>query len=147
MLCRRREVLADCSLQGNILMNDKGVVQLTDFGLSLIADATSYNYASHHGGGAIAWTAPELLDPDRYGLTTRRATLSSDVYSFGCICVEVCYYIVDDGVIDNRVTSSVVHANHALQRVRPTAAPDTPSRRRRSPAVPTQTSKWNTHVR
>lgn len=75
--------------KGNILVNDEGTVQLTYFGMSLLADATAYNYASHHGGGAIAWTAPELLDPDIYGLKTRRTTFASDIYAFGCICIEV----------------------------------------------------------
>ena len=60
--------------------------------MSLIADATGYNYASIHGGGAVRWTAPELFDPETFGLESRRATFKSDVYAFGCLCVEVGYF-------------------------------------------------------
>lgn len=57
--------------------------------MSVIADATPYNYGSIHGGGAIRWTAPELIAPEDFGSDTRRPTCSSDVYSFACVCVEV----------------------------------------------------------
>lgn len=75
--------------QGNILIDEDDTVRLTDFGMALIADATAYNYASIHGGGATRWQAPELIDPEEFGFTTSRPTYASDVYSFACICTEV----------------------------------------------------------
>ncbi|TCD67147.1 hypothetical protein EIP91_000431 [Steccherinum ochraceum] len=74
---------------GNILVDETGTARLTDFGLSLLADGGAYNYGSHHGGGAIRWSAPELFAPEEFGLDSSRPTVHSDVYSFGCICVEL----------------------------------------------------------
>ena len=78
--------------QGNLLVDGNGRIRITDFGTSLLADATGYNYGSIHGGGALRWTAPELIDPEEFGLETRRPTYSSDVYSFGCVCIEVSHF-------------------------------------------------------
>lgn len=66
-----------------------GRARLTDFGMSLVAEATGYNYSSIHGGGAVRWTAPELIDPEEFDLETSRPTFASDVYSFACTCIEV----------------------------------------------------------
>ncbi|TCD69559.1 hypothetical protein EIP91_007183 [Steccherinum ochraceum] len=74
---------------GNILIDDNDTVRLTDFGMALIGEATSYNYASVHGGGATRWQAPEVIDPEEFGLTSSRPTYASDVYSLGIVCVEL----------------------------------------------------------
>lgn len=74
---------------GNILVDERGAIRLADFGLSLLSDGTAYNYGSHHGGGAVHFTAPELIDPEEFGLETSRPTFCSDIYAFGCICIEV----------------------------------------------------------
>ncbi|KAH8103148.1 caspase domain-containing protein [Cristinia sonorae] len=57
--------------------------------MALIAEATPNNYGSGHGGGAVRWTAPELLEPDMFGLTSARPTYASDVYSFAVLCNEL----------------------------------------------------------
>lgn len=75
--------------QGNILIDEEEVVRLTDFGMSVTSDGTPYQYGSIHGGGAIRWTAPELIDAEEFRLTSRRPTFQSDVYSFGCVGYEV----------------------------------------------------------
>ena len=75
--------------KGNILVDDNGNVQLTDFGMGLLADATPNNYASKHGGGAYQFRAPELHDPDTFGLEDDRPTVKSDVYSLALVAVEV----------------------------------------------------------
>ncbi len=62
-------------------------VRLADFGLAVIEDGGSSVVPSC--GGAVAWLAPELLDPEAYGLCYPTPTRQSDVYSFGCVCVEV----------------------------------------------------------
>ena len=74
----------------NILVDSGGCVRLTDFGLSLLAEGTPYNYGSVHGGGAIRWSAPELFEPEEFGLDNARPTPRSDVYAFACVCIEVC---------------------------------------------------------
>lgn len=57
--------------------------------MSLIAEGTAYNYGSQHGGGATRWSAPELFDPEEFGLESSRPTFQSDIYAFACICIEV----------------------------------------------------------
>ena len=79
-----------CCLQGNILVDAGGQARLADFGMSVSIDGTPYKYGSIHGGGATRWTAPELFVPEEFNLDNRRPTTSSDMYSFGCVGVEVC---------------------------------------------------------
>ena len=74
---------------GNILIDGNGSALLTDFGLSLIMEATPYSNGSIHGGGAVHWRAPELIDPQEFGLDNARPTPKSDVFSFACTAVEV----------------------------------------------------------
>ncbi|THH32082.1 hypothetical protein EUX98_g2114 [Antrodiella citrinella] len=73
---------------GNILVNESGDACLTDFGMSLISEAAAYNFASKHGGGALRWQAPELIDPEEFGLESSRPTPQSDVFSFACTAIE-----------------------------------------------------------
>ncbi|KAF7340967.1 Kinase-like protein [Mycena sanguinolenta] len=70
----------------NILINADWSACLADFGLSIFSGATSL-MATNRGGGTY-WMAPELLDPDRFGMTFAR-TPASDVYAFGCVCLEL----------------------------------------------------------
>ena len=74
---------------GNILVDGHGHVRLTDFGLSLLAEATPNMYGSMHGGGFASYRAPELHDPEQFDLPSTRPTFPTDVYAFGCTCVEV----------------------------------------------------------
>ena len=61
-------------------------MKLSDFGIAVIADATQ----SHTGTrGSYAWLAPEVIDPDHFGLRHAQSTFASDIYSFACVCVEV----------------------------------------------------------
>ncbi|TCD71964.1 hypothetical protein EIP91_000096 [Steccherinum ochraceum] len=72
----------------NVLLDDRDRMRLSDFGLSLIANAPSYEHGSLHGGGAVCWRAPELIDPDGFQQSGRRPTFASDVWSFGMLCIE-----------------------------------------------------------
>lgn len=74
---------------GNILINSNKQAVLTDFGLSVIAQAVPHEFLSKHGGGAEMWKAPELFYHTEFGLPTNRPTVHSDIYSFACTCVEV----------------------------------------------------------
>ncbi|KAJ3485630.1 hypothetical protein NLI96_g4832 [Meripilus lineatus] len=70
----------------NILVDSTGNMKLTDFGMAVIAEATQ----SHTGTrGSYAWLAPEVIDPDHFGLKHAQSTFASDIYSFACVCVEL----------------------------------------------------------
>ncbi|KAJ6457323.1 kinase-like domain-containing protein, partial [Mycena sanguinolenta] len=70
----------------NILINEGWSACLADFGLSIFSDATSLMTTNR--GGSPYWMAPELLDPDRFEMRFAR-TPASDVYAFGCVCLEL----------------------------------------------------------
>ncbi|TCD66289.1 hypothetical protein EIP91_001580 [Steccherinum ochraceum] len=65
----------------NILINNYLNVQLCDFGLAMFADSTTASWGSA-AGGAVRWLAPEVLKGSR-------STYKSDIYAFGCVCLEV----------------------------------------------------------
>ncbi len=79
-------------LQPNILIDDERHVRLADFGLANFADTTSAS-ASSAPSGAIRWLAPEVLDPQRFGLELTRHTRASDVYSLASVYWEVSFVI------------------------------------------------------
>ncbi|KAJ7224826.1 kinase-like domain-containing protein [Mycena rebaudengoi] len=71
----------------NILINQDWSACLADFGLTSFTDVTAATTTSHRAG-TIRWMAPELIDPDRFGIQFRRTT-ASDVYAFACVCLEL----------------------------------------------------------
>ena len=83
----------------NVLVDDEGRARLTDFGMAIMADSTPRNYASIHGGGAVHWTAPELISPEDFNLSSRRPTTKSDIYSFACVCIEVSGPILRETIV------------------------------------------------
>lgn len=46
--------------------------------------------SSPNAVGTLRWTAPGILEPDRFELEHAVATLKTDVYSFGMVMWEVC---------------------------------------------------------
>ncbi|TFK46551.1 kinase-like protein [Heliocybe sulcata] len=72
----------------NVLIDSSSTrhhVRLTDFGLAAIAESTP----STRSGGSIRWMAPELLDPEFFGLTTSSRSQEADVFSFAMLCIEI----------------------------------------------------------
>ncbi|KZV87857.1 kinase-like protein [Exidia glandulosa HHB12029] len=70
---------------GNILISDEGEAQLCDFGMASMRDETmSATYPSSSVGGTCRWMAPELFDSDQPAHSP-----ASDMYSFGCVMMEV----------------------------------------------------------
>ncbi|KAJ7788554.1 kinase-like domain-containing protein [Mycena olivaceomarginata] len=69
----------------NILIAEDWSACLADFGLSIFSDATASMTTNR--AGSLYWMAPELLDPDR--LENKFRTPASDVYAFGCVCLEL----------------------------------------------------------
>ncbi|KDQ53212.1 hypothetical protein JAAARDRAFT_39587 [Jaapia argillacea MUCL 33604] len=70
-----------------IFLDDSCHVLLADFGLTNFADATKV-VTTVHRDGSTRWMAPELLAPKKFGISFQRS-FASDVYAFGCVCLEV----------------------------------------------------------
>lgn len=66
-------------------------MKLADFGLALVVDATQSLTGTR---GSFGWLAPELFDPELFGLSHAQPTFASDVYSFACVCVEVGIFVI-----------------------------------------------------
>ncbi|KAF8552984.1 hypothetical protein OG21DRAFT_1604384 [Imleria badia] len=81
----------------NVLIRENGRAYISDFGLSmLLTELGGSTFAtSFHARGTLRWTAPELLDlevpeDDMEEESPRVApTTQSDVYSFGCIMLQI----------------------------------------------------------
>ncbi|THH29184.1 hypothetical protein EUX98_g5003 [Antrodiella citrinella] len=77
---------------GNILIDDSDNARLTDFSLNTIATKVAeYYYSSKYSAATYQYQAPELHDPQQFGMdnVTPMATTATDIYSFGCVCVEL----------------------------------------------------------
>ncbi|KIK61707.1 hypothetical protein GYMLUDRAFT_165708 [Collybiopsis luxurians FD-317 M1] len=72
----------------NILVDEDWHACLADFGLAVFEDATMGTPSQQ--AGSVRWMAPELHHPQAFKLKDFRRTFASDVYSFACVCVEVC---------------------------------------------------------
>jgi serine/threonine protein kinase len=70
-------------------MQDDGTPMLADFGLSrVVVEASTGLVSASAGIGRSRWMAPELLQ----GVVSKvvvLVTVASDVWAFGCLCVEV----------------------------------------------------------
>ncbi|KAJ7717076.1 kinase-like domain-containing protein [Mycena maculata] len=101
----------------NILINQDWSACLADFGLSVFSNATTSMHTSNRSG-SIYWMAPELIAPERFGLAFAR-TPASDVYAFGCVCVEVCDRIFSDisySSVQFSCTQAALHLESCLIR-------------------------------
>lgn len=67
--------------------------------------------------GTLRWTAPEILDPESFGLEHAVATLETDVYSFGMVIWEVSR-MTPLALTDERLTnlSIGILGTHAIRR-------------------------------
>ncbi|TDL15027.1 kinase-like protein [Rickenella mellea] len=74
----------------NIFVTPSGTACLADFGLARFRDSNELTQGSTSGNdaGTSRWQAPELFYTDASGKTAR-PTRESDVYSFGCVCLEI----------------------------------------------------------
>lgn len=74
----------------NVLLDEHEQAHLTDFGLAVFAQETSEQQGSRRGGNN-RWMAPEQLAPGLFntGSESTRPTPASDIYSFGCLIIEL----------------------------------------------------------
>ncbi|KAK7683109.1 hypothetical protein QCA50_013782 [Cerrena zonata] len=68
---------------GNVLIDNEYNARVSDFGLAITAKA--YVSQTSTGGPANNWLAPELVS----STSPSPPTKPSDVYAFGCLCIEV----------------------------------------------------------
>jgi serine/threonine protein kinase len=72
-----------------------GRARLTDFGLATMLHATKTATGSP-GMGSLRWMAPELMDPDEYGIAEDQAgrpTKLSDMYALAMTIWEVSFIL------------------------------------------------------
>jgi len=71
--------------QQNILVDDSGHAQITDFGLVTMTESLNPNQSpSAQRGHCLRWSAPEVL-------LEGKPNKEADIYSFAMVMVEVCY--------------------------------------------------------
>ncbi|KAF9789442.1 kinase-like domain-containing protein [Thelephora terrestris] len=73
----------------NILIDDDGNARLAGFNLVTVASRRSAMAAPPDADGWIPWMSPELLYPEKFGLTETRPTVKSDIYALGMVVYEV----------------------------------------------------------
>jgi len=76
----------------NILIDHDFRACLSDFGLTRIVyndDTISSVTARTAASGSVRWMAPEILDPERFGIQSSVAMSESDIHSFGMVMWEV----------------------------------------------------------
>ncbi|KZT07890.1 kinase-like protein [Laetiporus sulphureus 93-53] len=96
----------------NILINN-GVPRLADFDLATVVyRMQTVNTASgSHRGGTYHWMAPELFDPEKFGLPHARPSKEADVYALAMVMWEVYTGLVpfyecrNEGQVDNKILS------------------------------------------
>ncbi|THH26870.1 hypothetical protein EUX98_g7314 [Antrodiella citrinella] len=88
---------------GNILIDARGSVRLTDLGTGSYIDRTPHPYA-------FQYRAPELHDPEEFDLNDDGPTVESDIFAFACVCIELyTEHIPFEGISYFRVSKDVVN--------------------------------------
>lgn len=58
----------------------------------LSSNTVTTNTSTTDGGYTVRWSAPELLDPERFGFKRGGPTKKSDIYSMGMTVYEVSFF-------------------------------------------------------
>merc|ERR1719356_491728 len=80
----------------NVLLSGDCTCKLADFGCSKRTDCTM----THTMRGSIPWMAPEVIAHSQYGR-------SSDIWSFGCVVIEMSTAAVPWGRFENQMAALV----------------------------------------
>lgn len=74
-------------IKANILVDDDGKPQISDFGLVRVAQIqTLMKSQTNIGRGTMRWQAPELISGEHQSYDAEKC----DVYAFGMVIYEVC---------------------------------------------------------
>ncbi|KIK38484.1 hypothetical protein CY34DRAFT_90919 [Suillus luteus UH-Slu-Lm8-n1] len=86
-----RNIIHGDLMPSNVLIDHNGKALLADFGLSRLLADHETSFFKSHGPGAIRWAAPEIipLDPEKPDNEVSKPNKASDIYSFGCIMMQV----------------------------------------------------------
>ncbi|KAG1857455.1 kinase-like domain-containing protein [Suillus subluteus] len=78
-------------MPSNVLIDENGNALLADFGLSCLLADHETSFFGSLGPGAIRWAAPEIipLNPETPNGEVSKPNKASDIYSFGCIMMQV----------------------------------------------------------
>ncbi|THH31088.1 hypothetical protein EUX98_g3107 [Antrodiella citrinella] len=109
---------------GSIVIDVGDNALLTDYGLGVLPEASPLNYASTYGGGGFTHRAPELHDPEVFGMTLPSLTPRTDVYAFACTAVELYTGKPLFGIMSFYEISITIVSGRRPQR--PTERPDSP---------------------
>ena len=71
------------------MVNASGRAVLADFSIADFAPDQPTLLSSHMEAGTVRWMSPELLDPQKYGLSKIRSTKESDCYALGMVVYEI----------------------------------------------------------
>ncbi|OCH85408.1 kinase-like protein, partial [Obba rivulosa] len=72
----------------NILINEKLIACLADFGLAALSYTEQPNTRSIVGS-SLRWSAPEIMNPEAFALHTAAMTRQTDVFAFGVTTWEI----------------------------------------------------------
>lgn len=111
------------------MINSDWAVCLADYGQTFMQSAEASSISSPGGltgsrystesndvdvAGAHRWMAPELISPE---FTDQQPTNASDVYSFGCVCIEVSSIFLNLWSFHHAYYGcKVVHVSESVQR-------------------------------
>jgi serine/threonine protein kinase len=78
-------------MPSNVLIDENENALLADFGLSRLVGDHETSFFGSLGPGAIRWAAPEIipLNPETPDKEVSEPNKASDIYSFGCIMMQV----------------------------------------------------------
>ncbi|KAG2036692.1 kinase-like domain-containing protein [Suillus americanus] len=86
-----RDIIHGDLTPSNVLIDENGNALLADFGLSRLLGDHETSFFASNSPGAIRWAAPEItpLDPEKPDEEISEPNKASDIYSFGCIMMQV----------------------------------------------------------
>ena len=73
----------------NIMIDDDGRAVIAGFSLITLFPSQSTFLSSCMDAGTVRWMSPELLIPEKFGLSRRQQTKESDCYALGMVAYEI----------------------------------------------------------
>ena len=103
-------------IQVNVLIDPFMRVRISDFGLAVFSDSGKTEEYWSIRGGNLRWLAPEFLDLTQGDGEAKRPTRAADIYSFGCLCIEVSLYQHQDCWDDLNPSLAALYCQGSVRR-------------------------------